>query len=333
MSINFYKVRLLIIIFFFLHSASTFSAIVFGTLVSTPNGLVPVQNLHIGDTVIGYCKKCRTLVESPITKIKKQKGKRLVLINVNNQNMLVSKNQIFFDPAKSKWIRARNITRNNYLLSYELIDNNIVFSKARCHSIQQVKRRSTVYEISLKYPHTFFISKAQILTHNFACSLGLGLAFGSGVISFETIAVSASFLGLGLYSLFGKKSKMKAHIIYNPCNYNHTPNKKPDDDNKKNKKIKIDTDDLEHLFRNKDGHLGENTPENRRLLFELISDTENFLVKDMHGNEWYAKILSDGRQLWASVRNNIIRNGGINQTPRTANIKTGLSRILPPKIK
>ena len=236
MSINFYKVRLLIIIFFFLHSASTFSAIVFGTLVSTPNGLVPVQNLHIGDTVIGYCKKCRTLVESPITKIKKQKGKRLVLINVNNQNMLVSKNQIFFDPAKSKWIRARNITRNNYLLSYELIDNNIVFSKARCHSIQQVKRRSTVYEISLKYPHTFFISKAQILTHNFACSLGLGLAFGSGVISFETIAVSASFLGLGLYSLFGKKSKMKAHITYNPCNYNHTPNKKPDDDNDDDKK-------------------------------------------------------------------------------------------------
>jgi len=52
---------------------------------------------------------------------------------------------------------------------------------------------------------------------------------------------------------------------------------------------------------------------------------QNFLGLDRHGTEWYAKILSNGKQLWA-----VVRNGGINDVPRSFNSQAGLSRLLKP---
>jgi hypothetical protein len=100
--------------------------------------------------------------------------------------------------------------------------------------------------------------------------------------------------------------------------------KRDDEENKKNS-VKICEKSAEHIFRNKRGHFAD-TANNRQLLIEVVSNKENFLGIDQFGNEWYGKILSDGKQVWASVRNNIIRNGGLNEYPKVFNPKTGLCR-------
>ena len=66
------------------------------------------------------------------------------------------------------------------------------------------------------------------------------------------------------------------------------------------------------------------TTENHQLLEELVSKQENYLGT-VEGNEWYASVLPDGRQLWAVVRSNKLKYGGIREHPKAFHPRTGLS--------
>ena len=88
----------------------------------------------------------------------------------------------------------------------------------------------------------------------------------------------------------------------------------------------LSVDDIPHIFQERIGHLPD-TPDNRSLIMELTSDPKNYFEHpDSRGNMWCEKILSDGSQLWAEVRNGKIRNGGQNSSPKKWDPETGLSR-------
>lgn len=92
------------------------------------------------------------------------------------------------------------------------------------------------------------------------------------------------------------------------------------------KEIPIFEKNSNHILRIDKGHLPD-TPKNRKLLLDLVTDKRNYFGTDMHGNHWFGKTLPDGRQIWVSARNNYIRNGGINDTPECFNTETGLSAL------
>jgi hypothetical protein len=83
--------------------------------------------------------------------------------------------------------------------------------------------------------------------------------------------------------------------------------------------------DARHIFRN--DHNITDTASNRQLLVDTASHFNNYLGSDIHGNAWFAKNLPNGSQAWTSVRGGIIRNGGINSTPRSFNPTTGFSAL------
>jgi len=68
-----------------------------------------------------------------------------------------------------------------------------------------------------------------------------------------------------------------------------------------------------------------NTPEHRLRLEELVSNQANYLGTDSGGSDWYARLLSDGTQIWAHVRNGEIKYGGIRNHPKPFDAKTGLT--------
>src|ERR1700722_719662 len=70
----------------------------------------------------------------------------------------------------------------------------------------------------------------------------------------------------------------------------------------------------EHIFRNAEGHLAEDTPESRALI-ESVVKPENYIRIGGEGDVLYRETLSNGTQAWAKVFNGAITNGGLNQVP------------------
>ena len=89
-------------------------------------------------------------------------------------------------------------------------------------------------------------------------------------------------------------------------------------------KIKDETE--EYLFVTNEGYV-LNTPENKQLFLNLVSDRKNWIEGDAWGDYWYVKVMRDGKQIWATVRDNVIQNGGINNSPKGWNPVRGLRGI------
>ena len=67
------------------------------------------------------------------------------------------------------------------------------------------------------------------------------------------------------------------------------------------------------------------TPENQMLVHDLITHNENFLGIGPWEEECYARLLSDGRQLWAELYHGKLSCAGIRQTPVRFDPRTRLS--------
>ena len=75
-----------------------------------------------------------------------------------------------------------------------------------------------------------------------------------------------------------------------------------------------DPGQLQHIFRDTSGHLANDTPGNRQLLLDTVA-RYNLMEIDQHGNQIFARMLDDGTEIWVQIRDGIIQNGGLNQTP------------------
>jgi hypothetical protein len=87
-----------------------------------------------------------------------------------------------------------------------------------------------------------------------------------------------------------------------------------------------DPSQIKHIFRQKEGHLTEDTFENRKLFINTARDSNNYRGTDALGIDWYAKTNPDSSQVWVKVHKGIIRGAGINPTQRPWDNETGFNR-------
>ena len=342
----------------FAHS-SLLPALLSGTLVQTPQGPVPIEKLSVGDAV--FCIEEGIHKQARITNIASEKVATIFEIKTKDTTIYATGEHLFFDIRYDDWIKAENLTEKNYLAD---IDANF----HKCLGVTPIKKEVTVYDISLKSPHNFFVSESQILTHNIPpLAIGAGIAWGAGGIALEGITLTIGGLALGVAGWLGlrkdrkqnKSDEPKMKVKVDPQNavqtYAHAKQKRkarkqkkqqsasatnntsspggPKNDEDEEFEFDIPENSANHMFKNEPGHFAHDTPANRQRLLDLVSDKKNYKGTNSFGVKCYEKIVEKGRQLWAYVWENSIRDGGINEIPKEYNPKTGFSSPVRPNVK
>ena len=93
-----------------------------------------------------------------------------------------------------------------------------------------------------------------------------------------------------------------------------------------NNRLTTNQAQLEHMFRDSSGHFRHNTDINRALITNTANNRNNFMGTDSFGNQVFGQIQADGTQVWAKVRDGVITQAGINQTPVSFDPVTGLNQ-------
>jgi hypothetical protein len=209
--IKYSKLFALILYSFVLTNFQLEASIEKGTLIATINGLTSVENLNVGDKVISY-NQDNASCSARIIRIKKRTVSAYYKIELNSEYISISTDHLFFDPIINKWIPAHQLTLQNTFL--DASGNAIPCTNHNL--IELLDKPLTFYEISLEYPHIYYISSSRIMTHNFfpfiiGCSIAFGLGDGLAITG---IGCGFGALGLGLWKTFtNDPNKINIHIL------------------------------------------------------------------------------------------------------------------------
>lgn len=140
-----------------------------GTLVCTPVGPIAVDKLKDGDQIICLDQNTGNLVTSFIEKTCSQEINSVVEIIVNDTPVFLAPHQLVLTTGcndhsvNDKWIQAKNLTENNYLVQLDQKNNGPL-------SIQQVKEYSNLnllsYEVEVADHHNLCLVPLGIIVHN-----------------------------------------------------------------------------------------------------------------------------------------------------------------------
>lgn len=132
-----------------------FPAVAIGTKIRTPDGLIPVEQLHAGDYVTTSATETARIIS-----INPKRISTVYDIIVHGEACTVSGRQKLYDTCTKTWVLAKDITNAHALITLQ--EQGLEQPVVRMRHDE-----TTVYEITLESPHTFFIGDAQILAHNF----------------------------------------------------------------------------------------------------------------------------------------------------------------------
>lgn len=193
------------------------------TLVQTVSGYKQIQDLSIGEHVICHDTE-KNYVKGTVSNIIKKSIPSYVRIHILDECICVANNQQFYDEKLSAWIIAGSLKNGDCLAGHAI-------------TIDFITETIDVYLITVAQYHHFFVSSANICTHNFipVIVLSASVLFGGGL---EMAGVTCGIAGLGTYLSYQwhKKNKQKHAIILQPQFYNNGMIPEDPEDEKKRKR-------------------------------------------------------------------------------------------------
>lgn len=129
------------------------------TLVKTPKGLVRLQSLKVGDTVICY-KGDGRLSEKPIQSMQGSSVEEIIKVITQGGDVIYSsKDARFLLPKEQKWAFACDLQPGNLLLQQNM-------ERVEVKSVKKLLSPTNIFDIGIKKHHNFGISENNIIVHN-----------------------------------------------------------------------------------------------------------------------------------------------------------------------
>lgn len=194
-------------LFTLLNSVAMADGFIGGTIVKTPNGFEPIEQLAVGDIVIS-CNFAGDCVERAITAVSQKKVKDYAEIKIGNEKISVGLEQMFYAPENNRWISAMALEESDK--SIALMNSN--YANLPVQNIKIVYNKPvTIFRLTVEENHNFYVSKADVLVHN------LG-----GVAAVAMIAAAALFESVdatcyGDWSRCSEWSRELGRYIWNDC--------------------------------------------------------------------------------------------------------------------
>ena len=188
--------RFLFSIIFFLAS-HIFPGFAAGTLVKVCHGYKSIEEIQVGDLVYSATTSGRHDL-CKVSAVTSYWMPQAVLALVEDDAVIASPMQKFFDPRTKTWCKAQSL----YLMDYFITSGGHFVC---LDAVYDIEYPCQFFDIRLESEHAFFVTKKNIIAHNFPLVfIGMSWAFGGG-ITFQGLHVGICILGLWLGTKLFKK--------------------------------------------------------------------------------------------------------------------------------
>ncbi len=130
-----------------------------GTLIETPNGMVPIEQIRENDLIISRNKMDNTFVPKPVTACSKRITHRSIKLTTNKSSITVSPKQRFYLAKEQQWAFAKDLKPGQLLLQNG-------GTCATIADIEKIENDTEMYELSVQDLHNFCAADDKVVAHN-----------------------------------------------------------------------------------------------------------------------------------------------------------------------
>ncbi len=129
-----------------------------GTLISTPYGPVPVEQISVGDVVYAMDIDSDEVVEKSVLQLYGRVAQEVFVLNSGGQSIRVTSEHPFY-VKDMEWVRVKDLAPDDLLRK-----KNGQFVPIESISIETGSRN--VYNFEVEDLHNYFVSESEFLVHN-----------------------------------------------------------------------------------------------------------------------------------------------------------------------
>lgn len=145
------------IISYYAYDKPLYEGFLAGTLVSTPHGLVPIEQLAIGDTVNNY-QDDGACTSQKITAISNHHIDEYLTIETPDETIAAAPHQKFYVADEEQWVHAQDLTPRHKLLT-------IMAQGILVQQVKKVNQTNQAYVLTVN-DHVFYVTPHAIHVHN-----------------------------------------------------------------------------------------------------------------------------------------------------------------------